>query len=75
MGLAMRERHIVAIDTPEKLSAQYQAHEILDLPNHLLMRADQCSGYALGIVGRGGAMPHDVYGGGPDEDGKMPAGR
>ena len=31
--------YIVAIDTPEKLSAQYQAREILDLPNHLLMPA------------------------------------
>ena len=76
MGLAMHERHIVAIDTPEKLSAQYQAREILDLPNHLLMPGlINAQSHALGIVGRGGAMPHDVFAApmALGEDGKMPA--
>ena len=62
MGLAMHERHIVAIGTIEHLSAQYQARETLDLPNHLLMSGlINAQSHALGIVGRGGAVPSDVF--------------
>lgn len=62
MGLAIQERHIIALDTPANLSAQYQPRETLDLPNHLLIPGlinTQC--HALGIVSRGRAAPSDVF--------------
>jgi 5-methylthioadenosine/S-adenosylhomocysteine deaminase len=62
MGIAIQERHIVAIDTPARLSAQYQANQTLDLPNHLLMPGlINAQGHALGIVSRGSAAPTDVF--------------
>lgn len=61
MGLAIRERHIVAIDTPANLSAQYQPSETLDLPSHLLMPGlINAHGHALGIVSRGSTATADV---------------
>jgi predicted amidohydrolase YtcJ len=55
MGIAIQERHIVAIDTPARLSAQYQANQTLDLPNHLLMPGlINAQGHALSL----GAVQH-----------------
>lgn len=62
MGLAVQERHIIAIDTPANLNAHYQPSETLDLPNHLLMPGlINTQAHALGIVSRGNAAPADVF--------------
>jgi hypothetical protein len=52
MGLAIQERHIIALDTPANLSAQYQPRETLDLAQPSAdPRTDQypmsCTGHRL----------------------------
>ena len=62
MALAIKERHIVAVDTAANLNAKYQASETLDLPDHLLMPGlINAQSHALGIVSRGDTVPADVF--------------
>lgn len=62
LALAINDRRIIAVAPPQTLAAQYQPHQTITLPNHLVMPGlINASSHVLGIVSRGSTAPRDVF--------------